>query len=256
MKNKILTKGNKATKAHIASLWQSPLFQKETDNVDGFIGYVVNKVSDHPICFYEFSEEKLETRHMTPWFNHIGMRKYDNPYMHDLYLFHELYHVATLPDYTITSFESWKFAMWLNELHASLTTEVYIYYWYPELRQHTFPNTIWFDELLEQGITPNKPLVVSEELVTLAVVPDAFQRIRQRRLDIRSGKPPASDCEAWFARYNNYDAWFAKWEPYYIDVQKIRIGMTEDADFDLSKALAHFTEQGIGFYEAVRTLNY
>ncbi len=237
------------TFADILNLWQTEDFKRLQMTENSMVNIIINEIKDQTIGFYNFTDEKKERFHMTLWFNHIAVREYDNPYIHDLYLFHELYHIANLPKKVIHNFEEWREAMWENELKASLSTEVFIYYWHPELRQHTFSDEIWYDLLLEQyGTVEIKENNV--EVARLDYLPEVFQNIYERRVAVRNGKDPENKHEKWFSKYNNYKSWFERWRKDFVATQEIRQHMINNNVEMVNVLLEENSTKDIPFYKS------
>lgn len=229
-------------KNDLNKIWKTHFFKFNSDF--GMIGSILDEVIKQPIVFYEAN--KTEKRHMTPWFNHIGYRSYKNPYIHDLYVFHELFHIATLPDYLIEDYDEWKEKMWNNELFASLTTEVFIYHYYPSLRENTFEKEIWFDILLEKF--GYEDTINDTDYYLSKKISPVFEKITNLRTEIRNGRKPENEPEKWFQRYNNYNNWFIKWKDNFIDVQKIRLDFLEHKNLEkINSELKKFNINGIPF---------
>ena len=241
MKNILDFKANESSN-FIKSLWKTDFFRSEHDK-NGFIGLLIKEVVKQPISFYEFSDEKLEKRHMTPWFNHIAIRDtYDEgfEYVQDLYIFHELFHLATMPNVKFDNFEDWMNSMWKNELYASLSTEVFIYHWYPELRSKTFKFEIWYDILLDRFGTLPKNQKINLNTVLCHEMPELFIKVLNLRLEFRNGRKPENASEEWFVRYNNFEKWFENWRPNFESVQNARIEIIQSNSFE------KFNEKYIG----------
>lgn len=257
MKNKIYISAEKI-KSEVAKLWKTDFFRTEQQVEGSLINIIINELSKQPLIIYEFSDEKLEKRHMTPYFNHIARRQYDNPYWHDMYLIHEMFHIATMPTEIECDFRHWQYSMWVNELHASLTTEVFFYHWYPELRQHTINGEIWYDILLaEWGTVADRNELTREVALCQGDLPRIFERIYKRRLELRSGRPADNLPESWFVRYNNYEAWFKLWSQRFVDVQTIRANLIQSGDFEaMEKALEKYSKDAIPFHECIKAYNY
>jgi len=137
---KIITfKSSEECLEHIRSLWATDLFQKSE-----YIDEISMKVSDTVPVFYDFDEE-FERSHFTPWFGAVAYREYENKYIQDLYYFHEYYHIVTMTYDSDCLWTDWYTKMMLNELNASINSEVMIYSKIPGLREKTFTNPIWAD---------------------------------------------------------------------------------------------------------------
>lgn len=244
MKNQIYFTSNSFRSIH--SLWKSNLFKEYQITSGSFVNLVVSEVSKQNICLYEVTNEKIEKRHMTPWFNHIGLRDdYESDIIHDLYLIHELYHIAYLPkvDNIIDNFEDWKKEMWKNELMSSLSTEVFIYAWMPELRNLTFDFEIWFDLLKTQYGFDFENIVLNKNDVFSPEKNNTLNEIINLRLEFRNGKEATNSSEEWFVRYNNYDKWFERWKDNFIDVQDLRRLFHDDFDLFKEKAESHTKDE-------------
>jgi hypothetical protein len=232
MKNEVYFLNNNIFES-IHALWKSELFKKAHNKEGSFVNVVAKKISEQRICLYEFTDEKLEKRHMTPWFNHIGLRNdYNSEIIHDLYLIHEFYHIAYLPDYTKIhyDFDNWKETMWHNELMSSLATEVFIYIWMPELRKETFGFEIWFDLLKTQYGFDFSNLNLKSEHVFKPEKVKELSGVIDLRLAFRNGKEATNEPEEWFVRYNNYNKWFERWRDDYLSVQELRKAFNQDMD--------------------------
>lgn len=249
--------------SEIIKLWKTDFFKDEQVKHNSFINYIVSELSKQPLIMYDFSDESLEKRHMTPWINHIGRREYDNPYLHDLFLIHEIYHVATLPMKIELDFNIWKQEMWINELYASLSTEVFIYHWYPTLREHTIDQEIWFDILEKRWGLENQSSLTRDIALCRAneynasLFPPTFRKIVDLRLSLRNGKKAENKPEEWFVRYNNYNSWFEPWKNNFIEAQKIRLQLIKDNNFTkMEESLAKVSEDEIPFKTSIKVYKY
>ena len=83
--------------------------------------------------------------HFGTYFGAMQRRKYDNPWVQDLYALHECTHVATLTYDPARSWADWSRAMVRSEMEASLASECFVYLHIPAVRKLTFPHEIWFD---------------------------------------------------------------------------------------------------------------
>lgn len=125
---------------------------------------IIHEFAKYPRFFAEMATD-VEYSHFSAWWNVIGLRTYDNPYINDLYYLHDMYHmvdrnVSASNAYGATTFYEFFKRTSTNELRASIITEVVIYFMYPELRAKTFPFEIWADRFIDgrkmgwEGITP------------------------------------------------------------------------------------------------------
>lgn len=148
---KLLCEKNEIIK-YINSLWMSDIFKEQSKNEKSFIYKLVKEVSQDPIIFYDMTTPKVEKSHFTAWFRCIAHREYENPYVNDLYYYHELFHTFTLLHNVAErifsdEFNKTKFIV-ENEMFTSLESEVFIYFRIPELREKTFTFNIWYDHLI------------------------------------------------------------------------------------------------------------
>jgi hypothetical protein len=89
--------------------------------------------------------QELERPAFTSWYQVLSLKKYDNLYIHDLYLLHELTHICTMPYVKNLTFDRWQNKMRENEVYASLISEVLIYFENIDIRKYTFKEEIWAD---------------------------------------------------------------------------------------------------------------
>jgi hypothetical protein len=98
--------------------------------------------------------EVWTTKHVMPpghfgtYFGAVPVRAYDNPYINDLFVLHELTHVATLKYGAGRTWLEWSRDMINSELEASLASECWAYLHIPDLRKKTFKHEIWIDRYL------------------------------------------------------------------------------------------------------------
>lgn len=204
---------------YIQSLWKSESFKKG----HYFIDLIINEVSKAPMFFYEQSHER-EKFHLSALYRHIMHREYANDYIHDLYYFHELVHVATI-SYQSPDFEHWREKLSENELIASLYSEAFIYYFIPELLGKTFEN-LWVNRFIKKTDLPTFHLNIklgNSNLLSLDLHnwPKEFQEIIIDRRRLRNTTVSQDREEAWIIKYNNIrESWLDKWKPYYENIDR------------------------------------
>ncbi len=91
------------------------------------------------------TDDKMLPGHFGTYFGAMTRRKYDNPYVQDLYHLHECAHVRTLAPNPADTFMNWTRRMIASETEASLVSECYAYLHVPSLREKTFGHEIWID---------------------------------------------------------------------------------------------------------------
>lgn len=234
--------------------WKTDFFKNLQTKKGSVVDLMIARLKEKGLFVFDYSNE-IEYKHMFLWFYHIGHRQYENPYIHDLFFFHEFYHLISFPEKRFNDFEEWKKAMWQNELEASLMSEVFIYYFEPELRQHTFKQRIWFDDMAEMFGYEHMP--VNDNILMFKDHNDIFNKITNRREQLRSGLPSSIQTEDWIRNFNNKDDWFISWKDYFTVVEEIRHSFEQQvkinpdqASDDLLQALIKNSTNGTPFYEA------
>lgn len=110
------------------------------------------------------TKEPLPPGHFGTYFGATQVRRYDNPYIADLYWLHELTHVVTLTYEPKRSWLQWSRDNIASELEASLASECYAYLRIPGLRRLTFRHEIWVDRFLPQeGSLPQGEVLLSDK---------------------------------------------------------------------------------------------
>lgn len=233
--------------------WKTDFFKNLQKKEGSVINLMVTRLKEKGLFVFDYSNE-LEYKHMFLWFYHIGNRQYDNPYIHDLFFFHEFYHLISFPEKKFDDFEEWKAAMWQNELEASLMSEVFIYYFEPELRQHTFKQRIWCDDVIEMfGYEATQ---ATDDILMFKGHNEIFNKITQRREQLRSGLQSTLKTEDWIRNFNSKDDWFISWKDIFHSVEDIRHNFEQTikqdpkkASNELLAALIKHSTHGTPFYD-------
>lgn len=140
--------GERAIHAQVASLWRTEHFRRSHAE-GGWVHEVVQAMCERPVLFCEMTEPSFERSHFYAWMGVVPKRHhYDNPAISDLYYLHEYLHLGQLSYPAGQDHDTWARRIWDNERHASLGSEVYVYFHLPELRTHTFSFEIWADRFL------------------------------------------------------------------------------------------------------------
>lgn len=141
-------------------LWKTDLFKREASRPGSMVNRVVNRAAQYPIFFYDMSDspstdtpdnEKTEWAHHMAWMGGIPRRAYSNPAIADLAMLHELYHKGMMSYSPGMSHDAFKRKMFDNELEASVTSELEIYFQHPEFRENTFSQEIFADRFLRDN---------------------------------------------------------------------------------------------------------
>lgn len=152
----------------VMSLWKTQemrdLHQKAIDG-DGssFLYDVMKGFSKIPRIFASKSSgnndiKKYENSHFYTWMNAIQLRDYQGypDAINDVYYLHEIWHAGTLVDEydPFMPWDLWYEKMGLNELHASIASEVLIYKVLPRsFREKSFKFRLWYDILEKEAET-------------------------------------------------------------------------------------------------------
>lgn len=234
--------------------WKTDFFKNLQNRKGSVVDLMITRLKEKGFFVFDYSND-LEYKHMFLWFYHIGHRQYDNPYIHDLFFFHEFYHLISFPDKKFDSFDEWKAAMWQNELEASLMSEVFIYYFEPELRQHTFKQRIWCDDVIDMfGYEKTN---VTDAILMFEGHSKIFNKITHRREQLRAGLTSDIKTEDWIRNFNNKDDWFISWKDAFTEVENIRHNFEKTvkqdplkASTELLNALIDNSTNGTPFYDA------
>ena len=148
MKNSQLLVTQADVHDYVASMWETDLF-RDSHKSGGFIYEVVDQFASLPRLFCETTNDHLERPHFCTWWGAIMRRHdYDNPVVSDLYDTHEIFHAATMPYVPDIGRAAFNEKMRRNELGASVTSEIQIYFEIPGLRKLSFPHPIYADRFL------------------------------------------------------------------------------------------------------------
>lgn len=216
----------------IGSLWKTELFQKAHADPNSYVSGVVNEYAYLPRMFAESSNEQLERAHFSTWWGVLMLRDdYDNPYIHDLYLLHEMYHAGKMPYIPGIGREAFAEKMQRNELEASVMSEVQVYFEMPELRALSFSYPIYADQFLNNDRMVN--LWKSNRSV-------ARETIRTIRRDIMTSKPEhlLSLTEVWVRKFVDQNTiWALIWTSRYNEIEYRMSMLQERSSYDRAGAL-------------------
>lgn len=238
----------------VYDLWATDFFKEQHKIKGSMINLLVENLKEKSFFMFDYTED-YERTHMLLWVYHLGRRTYDNKYIQDLYYFHEMYHMISFPEKRFNDFEEWKVAMFHNELEASLISEVFIYYNYPELRELTFKQTIWFDDVSKLFDFKCKKL--DAEQFRYKNLPEELRHVVSRRKYLRKNSPTAFKTEDWILTFNNKDEWFKRWETTFNQVEEIRTTYEniletnpDVAKEEMERMIKSVTTHSVPFYEA------
>lgn len=195
---------------HVKGLWKTDLFRNAHAN-NKFVSDVVDKFAEYPKFFFDASDSKMEMAHFSAWWGGIQNRHYDNPIIHDLYLFHEMYHAGTMiyaKDLTFTNFVR---KMQDNELDASTLSEILAYFEMPELRAQSFRHEIFVDRFLQSEDFQTKWSYAPERTA---------QELRLYRRDAMENTNPKDDVEYWIYQFSFQNTiWANVWRLTYNEIE-------------------------------------
>lgn len=139
---------SKNIESFLYSLWLTDEF-KNLHVSNPIFQHIVQQLKKHSLFFYEPSNPH-QKYHLTSIFNFIPKREYENPYINDLYYFHELLHCSHYQIHVNPQlhFNDWKLKLSHNELFSSLFSEAFIYLLEPKLIGKTFDN-LWIQSLYD-----------------------------------------------------------------------------------------------------------
>lgn len=204
----------------LAGMWKTDLFKKEVADPNSFISKVIERAAQYPTFMYDISDvpehakaenEKLEWPHFYAWMGGVAKRTYANPAINDLALLHELFHKGCMSYGEDFSFEAWRRKQFDNELEASVTSELEIYFRHPEFRDLSFKQEIFADRFLRDPEFMqrwNNDPVRTREF------------IREKRRDAMHQPDPNDPVQYWihnFAKQN--EAWALTWSHRYNQVE-------------------------------------
>lgn len=181
---------------YLKGIWKTEEFQESFNNK----GYVYQKTKGfltHSRVIAQMTDVKLEHSHFYSWFNILIEKEYSNPVVADLYNLHEIIHIATMEYDGDLSFEDWSWKMLMNEINASVESEVLVYK-HLSIRSKSFDFPIWADEILSSAMSTS----------------DIFLE------RLRAASNPRSETEKKIAQYKEQNfIWMDLWKPFYKEIE-------------------------------------
>ncbi len=208
----------------ILGVWKTDLFRslhKEglnealRHNIDGgehnFVSKIVEDFAALPRFVFDMSDPKTEWAHFSTWWGGIPTRSYDNPYIHDLYWIHEMAHAGNMVFMPGMNLENFGRKMTDNELHASVVSEVQVYFEIPELRDLSFSHLIYADRFLR-----DKDFVARYK----ADPRMGFEEMKVQRRNTMMDSTTSNVADIWINRfYMQNAAWVACWAHSYDKIE-------------------------------------
>lgn len=217
--------------AHVDSLWKTKEFASE-----GFVQEIIMEFARVPRFFADMTNPHLETSHFSTWWNVIMNRQYDNPYVADLYLLHEMYHAARMPYVPGIGKAAFDEKMQRNELEASVFSEIEVYFAIRGLREKTFPFPIYADRFLDD------PAMKALWRVNRTVCVETIRTIR-RDVMVSKADTEMDSTELWIRRFAEQNAAYSIiWADRYNEIESAMSGFHIDAERDKEEAAKDFSE--------------
>jgi hypothetical protein len=187
MKNLTLLPSCADVIGYVHDNWKSDIFRRLQEERGSYLQQYVDLFAGKPRVYYDMDDAELERNHFTVWMNAIQRRDgYSNPYLEDMYNLHEMVHAIDMKYDSHSTHFDWSVRSLVNELKATIETEVVLYFAIPGLREKTFPFEIWADRFLRDRV-----LLSTEHGTNQAffeVNPDGFRSaLLKKRWDIRHG---------------------------------------------------------------------
>ncbi len=196
---------------YVKDQFKTDFFKTEVAKEGSIINKVTSYFAKYPAFFFDMTDKHNEHAHFYSWFGGIPHREYENPYIHDLYLLHEMYHKGNMAYVKGDSFENFKLKIFQNELHASTVSEIAVYLHYPELREKTFPHKIYADKFLGD----------ESFMKEWKADPRAcYDIIVDKRRNIMKNENPHDPIEYWIHKFSaQNDVWASNWKIRYDEVE-------------------------------------
>lgn len=207
--------------------WQTDVFRRLHAMRGSYVQNFVDLFAAKPRLFYDMDDSELERNHFTVWMNAIQRRDgYTNPYLEDMYNLHEMVHTIDMKYDSRSNHFDWSVRSLINELKATIETEVVVYFAMPELREKTFPFEIWADRFLQNKVLLSDKYRTNQEFY--AADPDGLRNaLLKKRWDIRHRPTSGDEIEEMIYGYvARNDEWDRIWAECFPEID----GHMEDFD--------------------------
>lgn len=254
---------------YLSRLWKTKEFFY-LNNSHPYFELLKERLKKSSLFFFEVENDKARN-HLTSIFRCIAHRQYVNPYIQDLYYFHELCHCAHYIEKSVNSYDEWAIKLSENELYASLMSEAFIYFMDNTLLDKTFPN-LWVSRFIKDkqmkdslgfyiSQTENDKNYLSKvknndwnPFSLESVWPDSIQDIIRERRFLRTIESTQNLDEASkiIVNYNKpHKTWVKKWDKHYHQIDKLLLDLNQkninDIDF-ISIVLKNCDSYGRAFF--------
>jgi hypothetical protein len=194
MKNPVALVAKSDIHDYVRALWKTEAL-RQSHVPGGYVYELVEQFAALPRLFCEATNDYLERAHFCTWWGAMMHRDdYANPTIKDLYHLHEIAHAATMPYIPGIGFEAFHRKMEDNELKASVTSEIRVYFELPGLRVSSFAYPIYADRFLDD---PEMRLLWDNNRSV------AVETLQEMRRDVMFSKPEHDmDLpERWIRKY-------------------------------------------------------
>ena len=238
MKNLQILESRDDVTVFAGSIWRTLMFRELHEQQGSYLQRIIDLFADKPRIYYDMDDPALERNHFTVWMNAIQIREpYQNPYLEDMYNLHEMQHLNTMIYNARSNLFEWSTRSLVNELDATIETEVVIYFAIPGLREKTFPFEIWADRFLK-----NEQLLSDEyddNHRFFARDPKGFREaLMKRRWRIRHQPTPGDRIEEMISGYvQRNDAWDEIWVDVFPEIDQHMEEFEADCSSDRAKAI-------------------
>lgn len=231
---------------YVYSLWKTDLFRKAHSAIttvengvefvsverNRFIYTIVDRFADLPRFFFSMTDRMNEHAHFSTWWGGIPYRAYSNPYIHDLYLIHEMAHAGEMVYVSGMNFDNFLRKMTDNELYASCVSEVQAYLELPELREKSFQHPIYADKFLNDADFVKRYHADPRR---------TFEEIKVVRRNTMMNANASNVTDLWIHRfYNQNAAWGACWAHSYNHVEQAMVNLRNSSRRDRKVAMNIF----------------
>jgi|GEM_PF-1885129 len=138
--------------AYVNSLFKHDLIKSLASTPDNPIYDLIQELAKFPLFVFTPPKDPAARLNFTSYFRLLSLRRgmYADPIMGDLYLLHEMQHIATMPYNRDLDYKSWREKMIFNEKETTFFGEILIHFKYPEIRKAFEIKEIWVDRFLQE----------------------------------------------------------------------------------------------------------
>ncbi|MBI1327830.1 MAG: hypothetical protein GC136_09340 [Alphaproteobacteria bacterium] len=205
--------------------WKTPLF-RDSHLRGGFVHEIVEAFARYPKAFFDPTDATAEKAHFSPWWGMIQNREYDNDFVHDLYLLHEIKHAGKIIYISDLCFDGFARKMQDSEDDASVYSEIISYFAMPGLRSHTataFGGGVIYADRFLQDPHYHKFWEANPK----HMIDEIFLHRRNTMLKGKANDP----AEAWIQSFNSSnEKWREIWRQRYNEVEAFMMQFHSECD--------------------------